>query len=93
MGPVHGALSDARRADGARPLREAADLDHRRHAGERACRFHRAWYANDGSAFYALANWDNLEGAHTFFERWDINDEPGEVAITLLGDVGLVPDP
>ena len=21
------------------------------------CRFHRAWYAKDGSAFYALANW------------------------------------
>jgi len=47
----------------------------------------------DGSAFYALANWDSLDAAYTFFERWDITDEPGEVAITLLGDVGLVPDP
>jgi hypothetical protein len=57
------------------------------------CRFHRAWYAEDGSAFYALANWETREGARTFFTRWDITDEPGEVAITLLGDVGLVPEP
>jgi hypothetical protein len=57
------------------------------------CRFHRAWYAEDGSAFYALANWETREGARTFFERWDITDEPGEVAISLLGDVGLVPEP
>jgi hypothetical protein len=62
-------------------------------ARELGCRFHRAWYAADGSAFYALANWDTQEGAHEFFERWDIRDEPGEVAITLLGDVGLVPEP
>ena len=26
------------------------------------CRFHRAWYAEDGSAFYALANWESREG-------------------------------
>ena len=32
-----------------------------------------------------------LEDAHTFFERWEIGDEPGEVAIMLEGDVGLVP--
>jgi hypothetical protein len=57
------------------------------------CRFHRAWYTEDGSAFFALANWDTLEGARTFFRRWDITDEPGEVAYTLLGDVGLVPEP
>lgn len=31
------------------------------------------------------------EGARTFFERWQIGDEPGEVAIVLEGDVGLVP--
>ena len=62
-------------------------------AREHGCRFHRAWHAKDGSAFYALANWDSMDGAYEFFERWDITDEPGEVAITLLGDVGLVPDP
>ena len=62
-------------------------------AQELGCRFHRAWYAADGSAFYALANWETSEGANAFFERWDIADEPGEVAITLLGDVGLVPSP
>ncbi len=57
------------------------------------CRFHRAWHAEDGSAFYALANWETLEGAREFFTRWDIRDEPGEIAIVLEGDVGLVPDP
>ena len=62
-------------------------------ARELGCRFHRAWYAEDGSAFYALANWETAEGADAFFQRWDITDEPGEVAITLLGDVGLVPVP
>ena len=67
--------------------------DMRDSARELGCRFHRAWYAADGSAFYALANWDSQEGAYTFFERWDITDEPGEIAITLLGDVGLAPDP
>lgn len=53
------------------------------------CRFHRAWYARDESAFYALACWDNPEGANAFFEEWDIDDEPGEVAVRLEGDVGL----
>ena len=62
-------------------------------ARELGCRFHRAWHAEDGSAFYALANWETREGAHEFFERWDITDEPGEVAIRLLGDVGLVAEP
>jgi len=62
-------------------------------ARELGCRFHRARYAEDGSAFYALANWETAEGADAFFQRWDITDEPGEVAITLLGDVGLVPEP
>lgn len=57
------------------------------------CRFHQAWQAADSSAFYALAWWDSSEGAHAFFEEWDINDEPGEVAIRLEGDVGLVPLP
>jgi hypothetical protein len=57
------------------------------------CRFHRAWYAADGSAFYALACWDSPEGASTFYEEWQIADERGEVAIRLEGDVGLVPRP
>jgi hypothetical protein len=60
-------------------------------ARELGCTFHRAWYAGDGSAFYALAHWQSLVGAQTFFEQWDISDEPGEVAIMLEGDVGLVP--
>ena len=28
-------------------------------ARELGCRFHRAWYAADGSAFYAVANWES----------------------------------
>jgi hypothetical protein len=54
------------------------------------CRFHQAWYAQDGSAFYAIAQWDSVEGATAFFTEWDIDDEPGEVAIRLQGEVGLV---
>ena len=53
------------------------------------CRFHQAWYARDGSAFYALACWDTNDGANAFFQEWDISDEPSEVAIRLEGDVGL----
>ena len=67
--------------------------DMRASARELGCRFHRAWYAEDGSAFYALANWETREGASEFFERWDIADEPGEIEIRLLGDVGLVAEP
>jgi hypothetical protein len=55
------------------------------------CRFHRAWHATDGSAFYALAHWSSRAGARAFYESWRIEDEPGEVAIRLEGDVGLVP--
>ena len=62
-------------------------------AMEHGCRFHRAWYAVDGSAFYALALWATREGANAFYEEWQIADEPGEVAIRLEGDVGLVPLP
>jgi hypothetical protein len=58
---------------------------------ENGCRFHRAWYAADGSAFWALAEWDSAEGANRFFEAWGIADEPGERAWRLEGDVGLVP--
>lgn len=57
------------------------------------CKFHRAWYTEDGSAFYALANWDSIEGARAFFREWEIDDEPGETATILEGDVGLVPQP
>jgi hypothetical protein len=62
-------------------------------AREHGCRFHRAWYAEDGSAFYAVAKWDSSDGANAFFEEWDIRDEPGEYAVHLLGDEGLVPEP
>jgi hypothetical protein len=62
-------------------------------ARELGCRFHRAWYSEDGSAFYAVACWASREAARTFFELWEIEDEPGEVAIRLMGDVGVVPDP
>ena len=62
-------------------------------ARELGCRFHRAWYAADGSAFFALARWETREGASDFFRRWDITAEPGEVSIQLLGDVGLAPEP
>ena len=57
------------------------------------CRFHRAWHAVDGSAFYAVANWESKEGAHEFFNEWRIASENGEVAIELEGDIGLVPEP
>jgi hypothetical protein len=60
-------------------------------AVEHGCTFHRAWYATDGSAFYAMAHWASREGAQAFFREWNIRDEPGEVAILLEGDVGLVP--
>ena len=62
-------------------------------AVKHGCRFHRAWYAVDGSAFYAIAEWESADGANAFFEEWEIDDEPGEVAIRLDGDVGLVPLP
>lgn len=38
-------------------------------------------------------NWESREGASAFFEQWEIEDEPGEVAIFLEGNVGLVPNP
>jgi hypothetical protein len=60
-------------------------------AASHGCRFHRAWYAEDGSAFYALACWDSREGARRFFEEWEIESEPGETATVLVGDVGLIP--
>ena len=62
-------------------------------ARARGCRFHRAWHAQDGSAFYALAFCESREGASAFFEKWRIEAEPGEQSILLEGDVGLVPLP
>ena len=62
-------------------------------AVEHGCRFHRAWYADDGSEFVAIAQWDSREGARAFYELWSIEDEPGETATILEGDVGLVPHP
>ncbi|MGH2998767.1 MAG: hypothetical protein ACRDNM_05640 [Gaiellaceae bacterium] len=60
-------------------------------ARDLGCTFHRAWHASDGSAFYAIAHWRTREGAQTFFQLWQIDAEPGEVAIPLDGDIGLVP--
>jgi hypothetical protein len=40
-----------------------------------------------------LRTGDSREGASRFFELWGIADEPGEIAVRLEGDVGLVPDP
>jgi hypothetical protein len=52
-------------------------------------RFHRAWFAEDGTSFYAVACWVTADGARAFFEEWDIQDEPGEIAIRLEGETGL----
>jgi hypothetical protein len=60
-------------------------------ATRHGCTFHRAWHAADGSAFYALARWRSADAARAFFREWNIENEPGEVAIRLEGDVGLVP--
>lgn len=57
------------------------------------CRFHRAFAAEDGSAFWAIACWKSAEAAREFFTLWDIKDEAGEVAIRLVGDIGVAPDP
>jgi len=40
--------------------------------------------------FHALAHWGSREAARGFFERWHIDDEPGERAILLEDDVGLL---
>jgi hypothetical protein len=62
-------------------------------ARSHGCRFHQAWYADDGSALYALAQWESLEGARAFLAEWDIADEPGETAVVLKGHVGTAPLP
>jgi hypothetical protein len=40
-----------------------------------------------------VAEWRSRDAARGFFEAWDIQDEPGEIAVYLEGDVGLVPLP
>ena len=72
---------------------DAITPEMRASATRHGCRFHRAWYTRDESAFYAIASWDSADGANAFFEEWDIADEPGEVAFRLEGDIGLVPVP
>ena len=62
-------------------------------AVEHGCRFHRAWHARDGSAFYAIALWETMDGARQFLGKWDIGRDPGREAIALEGDLGLVPLP
>ena len=62
-------------------------------ARDHGCRFHRAFAAADGSAFYAIACWETTARANKFFTLWNIDDELGEVSIRLIGDVGLVPEP
>ena len=73
-----------KRVDGITPEMRASAAKH-------GCTFHRAWHTADGSAFYAIAHWATRAGANAFFDEWQIDDEPGEVAIRLEGDVGLVP--
>ena len=47
----------------------------------------------DGVFSWVDLGTSDTEGAKAFFDEWDISDEPGEVAIVLEGDVGLVPTP
>lgn len=60
-------------------------------ARRHGCGFHRVWHASDGSAFYVLTGWQTQEGARAFYREWQIDIEPGEEAIPLEGDIGLVP--
>ena len=75
-----------KRVDGMNQGMQASAVRH-------GCRFQRAWYAADGSAFWALAEWETSQGASSFYEEWQIADEPGEETIRLEGDIGLVPLP
>jgi hypothetical protein len=69
-------------------ITDAMRADARAHG----CRFHRAWYASDGHAFYALAIWETRERAREFYRSWSITNEPGEESIYLEGDIGLAPE-
>jgi hypothetical protein len=73
--------------DRVRRITEAMRVD----AAARGCTFHRAWYAADGSAFWALAHWTSRAAALGFYESWQIADEPGEEGFRLEGDIGLMP--
>jgi len=56
------------------------------------CRFHRAWYARDGHALYAIAIWETPELAREFSQlhmKGFVSDELWET-IVLEGDTGLV---
>jgi hypothetical protein len=46
-------------------------------ARAQGCRFHRAWYARDGHAFYAIAIWDSRESARDFDRKRNIAVEAG----------------
>src|SRR5436190_22429865 len=59
-------------------------------AKRNGCRFHRAFVSRERDRFVAIACWETPEGANAFFEEWQIDDEEGEVAIRLDGDIGLV---
>lgn len=92
MGAVSSPVSDKRRPDGPRSLKQAPPGHNQRHARPLSgLSVHRAWYTTDGSMFVALAERETREGTSAFFEEWNIADEPGEVAFRLQGDVGLVP--
>jgi len=83
-------VPDGRMARDVYEKRVTGITDEMRIDAARGCRFHRAWHAADGSAFYARAHWDSRDAARGFFERWQIDDEAGERAILLEGDIGLV---
>lgn len=78
--------TDGRRRTSDERVRLITD-EMRESSREHGCRFHRAWYAQDGSAFYAVARWESREGARAFFEQWEIDAEPGEIAVVPEGDV------
>ena len=65
--------------------------DMRADARDHGCRFHRCWYARDGSAFWALTCWNTIDDAEAFYDRWQIDEEDGEEGWILEGDLGLVP--
>lgn len=75
-----------KREIGISPEMQASAVSH-------GCRFHRAWHTEDGAEFIAIAAWESRQQGRAFYQEWGIEDEPGEVAVPLLGDVGLVPLP
>ena len=59
-------------------------------AKQHGCLFHRAWFAQDGSEFVALAKWETREGASAFYEEWSIENEPGDSPERQLGTVNVL---